>query len=177
MFIDLTAAYDTVWHRGLTCKLLRLLPDRHMVRMIMGLIQNRSFTLTTGDNQRSRLRRLKNGVPQGSVLVLLLYNVYTYDLPSLVSKKYAYADDLAILHTSNEWKSLERVLSQDMTTISNYLQTWRLKLSHSKTVTAAFHLNSREAKCERWRYYLAILFNTDISWCQTGQVTHVWSPP
>ena len=28
VFIDLTAAYDTVWHRGLTCKLLRLLPDK-----------------------------------------------------------------------------------------------------------------------------------------------------
>ena len=47
VFIDLTAAYDTVWHRGLTCKLLRLLPDRHMVSMIMELVRNRSFTLTT----------------------------------------------------------------------------------------------------------------------------------
>jgi len=27
VFVDLTAAYDTVWHRALTCKLLRLLPD------------------------------------------------------------------------------------------------------------------------------------------------------
>ena len=61
--IDLTAAYDTVWHRGLTCKLLRLLPDKHMVRMIMELIRNRSFTLTTGDSKPSRLRRLRNGVP------------------------------------------------------------------------------------------------------------------
>ena len=40
VFIDLTAAYDTVWHRGLTCKLLRLLPDKHMVRMIMELVRN-----------------------------------------------------------------------------------------------------------------------------------------
>ena len=40
VFIDLTAAYDTVWHRGLTCKLLRLLPDKHMVKMIMELVQN-----------------------------------------------------------------------------------------------------------------------------------------
>ena len=40
IFIDLTAAYDTVWHRGLTCKLLRLLPDKHMVKMIMELVQN-----------------------------------------------------------------------------------------------------------------------------------------
>ena len=68
VFIDLTAAYDTVWHRGLTCKLLRLLPDKHMVRMIMELICYRSFTLTTGDSKPSRLRRLRNGVPQGSVL-------------------------------------------------------------------------------------------------------------
>jgi len=30
VFVDLTAAYDTVWYRDLTCKLLHLLPDRHM---------------------------------------------------------------------------------------------------------------------------------------------------
>ena len=29
-FIDLIAAYETVWHRGLTCTLLRLLPDKHI---------------------------------------------------------------------------------------------------------------------------------------------------
>ena len=40
VFINLTVAYDTVWHRGLTCKLLRLLPDKHMVRMIMELVRN-----------------------------------------------------------------------------------------------------------------------------------------
>ena len=35
-----------------------------------------------------------------------------------------------------------------MSTLSAYLQTWRLKLSHTKTVTAAFHLNNQEAKCK-----------------------------
>ena len=35
-----------------------------------------------------------------------------------------------------------------MSTLSAYLQTWRLKLSHTKTVTAVFHLNNREAKRE-----------------------------
>ena len=148
VFVDLTAAYDTVWHRGLTCKLLRLLPDKHMVRMIMELVRNRSFTLTTGDSKRSRLRRLKNGVPQGSVLAPLLFNIYTYDLPSTTSRKYVYADDLALLHSSGDWKALEGTLSQDMATLSAYLQTWRLKLSHTKTVTAAFHLHNREAKRE-----------------------------
>ena len=53
MFVDLIAAYDTVWHRGLTCKLLRLLPDRDMVHMIMEMVSNRSFTLTTGNVKRA----------------------------------------------------------------------------------------------------------------------------
>ena len=35
-----------------------------------------------------------------------------------------------------------------MSTLSAYLQTWRLKFSRTKTVTAAFHLNNREAKRE-----------------------------
>ena len=51
VFVDLIAAYDTIWHRGLTCKLLRLLPDKHMVQMISEVVQNTSFTLTTGDSK------------------------------------------------------------------------------------------------------------------------------
>ena len=35
-----------------------------------------------------------------------------------------------------------------MSTLSAYFQTWRLKLSHIKMVTATFHLNNREAKRE-----------------------------
>ena len=149
VFVNLTDAYDTVWHRGLICKLLRLLPDKHIVRIIMELVRHQSFTITsTGDSKQRRLRRLKNGVPQGTVLAPLLFNIYTYDLPSMISRKFAYADDLALLHSSGNWKDLEGTLSQDMSTLSAYLQTWRLKLNHTKTVTAAFHLNNREAKRE-----------------------------
>ena len=68
VFVDQTAAYDTVWHRGLTYRLLRLLPDKHMIRMIIELVPNRTFTLTISDSKQSRLRRLRNGLPQGSVL-------------------------------------------------------------------------------------------------------------
>ena len=146
VFVDLTAAYNTIWQRGLTYKLLTLLPDEHMIRMTMELVRNRSFTLTAGDSKQSRLRRLRNGLQQGSVLAPLLFNIYTYDLPSIASQKYAYADDLALRYASQDWKVVEDTLSQDMTTLSAYLQTWRLKISNTKTVTAAFHLNNRDAK-------------------------------
>ena len=123
-----------------------------MVRMIMELVRSRSFTLTTGDSKQNRLRRLKNDVPQGSVLTPLLFNIYTYDLPSMISRKFAYADDLALLHSSGNWKDLEGTLSQDMFTLSAYLQTWRLMLSYTNTVTAGFHLNNREAIREQKAY-------------------------
>ena len=52
------------------------------------------------------------------------------------------------MHSSGNWNNLKGTLSQDMSTLSAYLQTWRLKLSYTKTVTAAFHLNNQEAKRE-----------------------------
>ena len=120
MFVDLTAAYDTVWHRQLTCKLLRLLPDKHMVPMIMELVRNRSFT---GDSKQRTLRRLRNNLPKGSVLAPLLFNIYTYDMPSMTSQNYKNADDLAFLYTSRDWRAVKDTLSGDMTTFSANLET------------------------------------------------------
>ena len=151
-----------------------------MVGVIMELVRNQSFTLTTGDSKQSRLRRLKNGVPQGSVLAPLLFNIYMYDLPSTISRKFAYADDLVLLHSSGNWKDLERTLSQDMCTLSAYLHTWRLKLSHTKTVTAAFHLNNRDTKRELKFYnngrLLPFCANPYLSWGKTGQIADVSLP-
>jgi len=90
---------------------MQVLPDRHMVRMIMKMVGNRSLTLPIGNSKRSRLRRLKNGVPQGSILAPLLFNIYTSNLPNTVSRKYAYADDLAIMHADGNCHAVEEVLS------------------------------------------------------------------
>ena len=82
VFIDLTAAYDTVWHRGLTCKLLRLLPDKHMVKMIMELVRNRSFTLTTGDSNKAGYAVLKTAfLRDRSWLPSYLTSIRTIFLP------------------------------------------------------------------------------------------------
>ncbi|KAJ3591985.1 hypothetical protein NHX12_007115 [Muraenolepis orangiensis] len=148
VLLDLTAAYDTVWHRGLHLKLLRTIPDRHMVKFIMEMLSNRSFILRTSDGQRSRLRRLRNGVPQGSVLSPLLFNIYIHDLPETTSRQYGYADDLAIMLRRTSWSAVEQGLNQDMGILAAYLRKWRLQLSTGKTVSAAYHLCNREAKRE-----------------------------
>ncbi|KAJ3605934.1 hypothetical protein NHX12_027977 [Muraenolepis orangiensis] len=148
VLLDLTAAYDTVWHRGLHLKLLRTIPDWHMVKFIMEMLSNRSFILRTSDGQRSRLRRLRNGVPQGSVLSPLLFNIYIHDLPETTSRQYGYVDDLAIMLRRTTWSAVEQGLNQDMGILAAYLRKWRLQLSTGKTVSAAYHLCNREAKRE-----------------------------
>jgi len=74
--------------------------------------------------------------------------MYISDLPTTVSRKYAYADDLAIMHADGDWQAVKGMLTKDTATVNEYLQTWKLKLSTTKTVSAAFHLNNKEAKRE-----------------------------
>ncbi|KAJ3587303.1 hypothetical protein NHX12_010901 [Muraenolepis orangiensis] len=119
-----------------------------MVYGLMEMLSNRSFILRTSDGQRSRLRRLRNGVPQGSVLSPLLFNIYIHDLPETTSRQYGYADDLAIMLRRTTWSAVEQGLNQDMGILAAYLRKWRLQLSTGKTVSAAYHLCNREAKRE-----------------------------
>ena len=69
-----------------------------------------NFTHTTSDSKKSRLCPLKSGILQRSVLATL-FNICIYGLPSMISKKFAYADDLELLHSSENWKDIEQTLA------------------------------------------------------------------
>jgi len=86
--------------------------------------------------------------PTGICPVVPLFNIYISDLPIIVSRKYAYADDLAMMHADGDWQAVEGVLTKDMAAVGEYLQTCKLRLSTTKIVSADFHLNNKEAKRE-----------------------------
>ena len=52
------------------------------------------------------------------------------------------------MHADGDWQAVEGALTKDIAALGEYLQNWKLKLSTTKTVTAVFHLNSKEAKRE-----------------------------
>ena len=103
--VNLTAAYDTVWHQGLQLKLLHTIPDKHLVTFIMESLSNRRSVLQTSDGQESCARCLKNGVLQGSIFAPGLFNIYISDIPMTLFTKLAYADELALVF---HWAGLDR---------------------------------------------------------------------
>jgi len=96
IFLELTAAYHTVWHLGLHLKLLKARACQPMVNFITELLYSRSFVLYTSDRRASRPFRTKKGVAQGYVLASSLYNIYTSDFPETSAKRYMYAGDVAL---------------------------------------------------------------------------------
>jgi len=66
---------------------------------------------------------------------------------------------------------VEGALSKDVATLGEYLQTWKLKLSTTKTASAVFHLNKKEAKRElNVNFNNALLLRAQIPQSNVGQV-------
>ena len=147
VFLDLSSAYDTVWKRGLILKLAKILKCRTTVRLIDNILSNRKFRVSLSGKE-SHYKLLQNGLPQGSVLSPLLFNAYIADITETSSRKFMYADDVALVAQARSFVELERTLNEDLEKMQKYFQKWHLTLNPSKSVTRTFHLNNRDAKKE-----------------------------
>jgi hypothetical protein len=161
-FVDLSAAYDTVWREGLILKLARIIPDQKLCNLMNNMLSNRYFQVYLNDDI-SKWKRLNNGLPQGSVLAPILFNLYISDIPlTLVkSRMFMYADDLAVAYQGKSFEEGQKVLESDINVIFNYYISWRLKPNPSKTVVSAFHLNNAEANRSLIVYHNGIQLNFD----------------
>ena len=146
VLVDLSAAYDTVNHRCLLNKILELTKDTHLTELIESMLENRLFFVELG-GKKSRWIRLKNGLPQGSVLAPLLFNIYTDDQPrSDDTPRFIYADDLGIAAQAADFTVVEERLSRALDELTPYYEANHLRANPSKTQVCAFHLRNRESK-------------------------------
>uniref|UniRef100_A0A0P4W594 Reverse transcriptase domain-containing protein n=1 Tax=Scylla olivacea TaxID=85551 RepID=A0A0P4W594_SCYOL len=93
--LDNAGAFDRVWHAVLLEWLRAEDVDGVLLELLCGYLQERHMWVVH-NGQRSSPQHITVGVPQGSVLAPLLWNVYINDLLSLVPSARAYADDIII---------------------------------------------------------------------------------
>ena len=99
VFLDMSKAFDKVWHDGLLFKLKSYGIQGNLFNILENYLQNRQQRVVL-DGQESDWREILAGVPQGSVLGPLLFLVYINDLPeNLRSSVKLFADDTSIFFT------------------------------------------------------------------------------
>jgi hypothetical protein len=125
-------------------KLTKIIPCKWTIKYTDDVLSNKRFHVIMG-NQKSKPKTLNNGLAQGSVLVLVLFNVYISDLPETKSRKFAYTDDLGIVAKVSSLNTIETTLTEDLKSLEAYYKKWRLKPNSLKTVVSPFTLNNRES--------------------------------
>ncbi len=97
VLLDLSAAFDTIDHKILFDRLEKRCGIRaNVLKFLRSYLTDRKQKVVIGENE-STTRDLKYGVPQGSVLGPILFNIYMSPLRDLIRKHglqyHIYADD------------------------------------------------------------------------------------
>ena len=155
MFVDPSAAYDTIIHKLLLNNIsYRITSDVKFTYLIGNLLYNRRYSVEL-NGQRSRWRNYKNGVPQGSVSSAVLFNIYTNDQPvHKNTRSFICADDLCIATQDASFEKTEPIISDALYDIGEYYDRNYLRANPEKIQTCVSHIRNREDSRK-----------LNISWC------------
>ena len=154
-FFDISRAYDQAWHAKLLQKLNKIGISGNMYNYIRSFLSDRSMQVRW-KGATSTTKGVSMGVPQGSVIAPLLFNIMVHDVDTAVKGKVVltmYADDLAIwtdthirrLHTNSSWvKQSMKLFQEAVDGVVHFMQVNGFALSSQKTVFVPFHTNTSQ---------------------------------
>lgn len=134
VFCDLTKAFDATSHNILLQKL-----SNYGIRgKALGFLKSylsfrKQFTVYI--NESSSWKSITCGVPQGSILGLLLFLIYVNDIGNASDKKkyLLFADDTTIFIQGNNIQEMVMILNDELKKIFNWIKSNKLTLNTSKT--------------------------------------------
>ena len=142
IFADLSKAFDTVNHSLLLAKLYKYGVRGIAYDLIESFLTNRKQQVKFKESL-SRLHSVKMGVPQGSCLGPLLFNIYTIDIEKALKNcnLTMYADDVTIEITGNNLMDIGNRANDILRTFQDYCIDSLFSISIEKTVFMIFSNN------------------------------------
>jgi retron-type reverse transcriptase len=141
VFLDLAKAFDTVCHRLLLAKLNNIGIVGTALNWFRSYLSGRTQVVNI-NNVSSSVAGIEYGVPQGSVLGPILFNIFINDFCDLKINGCitTFADDTVILFSGDSWSSVNKLCETEMRTIKLWLDSNLLSLNVDKTKFMTFSL-------------------------------------
>ena len=127
VFLDISKAFDKVWHDGLIFKLRSNGVEGELLSLLKNYLQNREQRVV---GQTFGWRKINSGVPQGSVLGPLLFLIYINDLPDgIISMCKIFADDTSLFSKVLDINKSVTELNTDLEKISQWAYQWKMQFN------------------------------------------------
>ena len=178
IFLDVSAAFDKCWHKGLLAKLKQAKVESKCHTLFESYLSNR-VQCTVVDGTKSNFQEIKAGIPQGSKLGPLLWLLYVNDIvKDIESEILLFADDTCCFVTGRDPAETAIILNRDLDRLNSWAKTWKVIFNPGKSKDLIFSekrvlfnspplvLNGTYVDRVHEHKHLGIFLNTSLSWAK-----------
>lgn len=131
--LHIEKAFDTTWHKGLLFKMIKAGFSSHVIKLTDAYLSERKFTVNV-DGAKSSPRSAPAGVPQGSNVGPIYFNIYYSDVPTSEEIDLSnFADDTKLSVSSKSLPDAFSKMQNHLNVMSVYFKKWKIKINASKT--------------------------------------------
>lgn len=141
IFIDLAKPFDTLNHCILSNKLERFGITHAPLELLRCYLLNRSVAVCPNDHYSAN-KLVISGIPQGYLLGPLLFLLFIYDSPNLLtdSECLLYDGDTTLYSSQHTLVDLQATLHTDLSNAHRWRTLNRLRVNPVKTAFVLFHI-------------------------------------
>ena len=145
VFLEISKAFDRVWHEGLLFKLQSYGIQGPLLNLIKSFLSNRLQRVVL-NGHCSTWEEVLAGVPQGSILGPLFFLIFINDLPDgLQSNVKIFADDTSLFSVMIDSLRSSNLLNTDLALIEDWAFQWKMLFNPDPSKQAIEVLFSRRA--------------------------------
>ena len=176
IFLNISKAFDKVWHSGLLFKLGKSGIRGDLLAWFKNYLSDRQQRVVI-HGQSSSWGTIQAGVPQGSVLGPLLFLIFINDIVDVVrSNIKLFADDTSLYLTVDDPDTAAETMNTDLSEIDIWSKVWLVFFNTLKTKSMLIskkgnqiphpsaNFQEHELDCVSQHKHLGITLKSDLKW-------------